>query len=555
MPTVVSTHYDAVIIGAGFAGVRAVHEIRQRGLSVKLFEAAADVGGTWYFNRYPGARTDSDAWVYCYSFSKELLEEWDWPDVRPRWDHVRAYLRHVVERFDLRKHMQFNSRITAATYDEGANRWTVVTEQGDQCTCIYLISASGFQSIGQDLPYPGADRFKGQICVSMRWPNEPVDFSGKRVAVIGSGSTAVQILPLVAQTASHASMFQRTANYVLPARNHPLDPEERQGIKAKYDEIWRRVRQHVVGFPLIAAGRDFDSMSAERVTQVFDNAWEAGGHEFIFNTFDDLVGNLKSNTAASDYVRAKIRALVKDRKTAELLCPTHPITLKRPPVGTLYYETFNRSNVSLIDISSDPIHEITEGGIATRDATYDFDIIIYAIGFDAGTGALARVDVRGKDGATLKDKWADGPQTHLGTMVDGFPNMFMILGPHTAGGNMPPILENTVSWIGKVMDKLQAIGKNYIEPKAESVTAWGKHIQALFDATLFPRYIAGIRSFYTGSNIPGKAQAPQLYLGGFKRYADEQQEALDNGLRDFILERRPESVPTQGSSMRSLKSE
>jgi cation diffusion facilitator CzcD-associated flavoprotein CzcO len=525
-------HYDAVIIGAGFGGLRALYELREMGLSVKVIEAASDIGGTWYWNRYPGARTDSEAWVYCYSFSKEVLEEYNWPERMPNWEHVLDYLDFVAKKFDLRKHVQFDTRVKSAAYDEAANLWRVISQAGEEFTCTWFVAASGWLSVPIQPPYPGRERFKGETYMSMRWPHEPVDFAGKRVGIIGSGSTAVQMLPIIAQTAAEVTMFQRTPNYVMPGRNYPLDDATRSGIKANYDAIWAQVRNHVFAFPMDYTGRDFDAMTPEQVHAAFDAAWEDGGFRYIFRAFDDLLVNPRSNAAAAEFFRNKIRAIVKDPETAELLCPDYPIALKRPPLGNFYYEAFNRPNVKLVDVRTNPVQEVTETGVRTGTTDYDFDVIIFALGFDAMTGSLTNMDVRGVGGQSINEKWQAGPRTNFGLMIDGFPNMFMIVGPHAPFANVPPLVEAGSQWMGRAIAHARAAGSDHIETTPESVQAWGEKIQMLLDATLLGAATEQ-HSWFMGANVPGKVQAPLFYFGGATAYFDELAHSAESGFPGF----------------------
>jgi cation diffusion facilitator CzcD-associated flavoprotein CzcO len=531
-----ATDVDAIIIGAGFAGLRALYELRRLGLTVKLFEAGSDVGGTWYWNRYPGARTDSEAWAYCYSFSEELQDEWVWPERMPTWDQVLAYLRHVADRFDMRKDIQFDTRIRSAAYDESMNSWLIVSEKGHPLRSRYLVTATGLLTVPLDPPFKGLETFAGEKYLSSRWPNGRVDLKGKRVAMIGSGSTAVQILPVIAHTAAHVTMFQRTPNYVLPGRNHPLDEDQREGIRAHRHEIWNVVRNQVFAFPIEPANRTYESVPPERRRAIFEAGWEDGGFRFVFGTFDDLLVNETSNAAAAEFIRDKIRAIVKDPKTASLLCPTYPFGLKRPPLGNFYYESFNRPNVSLVDVSKNPILEITPTGLRTRTEEYEFDVLVFALGFDAMTGALTHMDIRGRNGQTIRDKWSAGPRTHLGITVDGFPNFFMISGPHTPFANVPPIIDGTVSWIGRAIRSLREGGYESIEATPEAVQAWGRHIQDLLDATLLGKGTE-VNSWFLGANVPGKAHAVLFYFGGAAAYFQELEDSVNRQFAGFTRAR------------------
>jgi cation diffusion facilitator CzcD-associated flavoprotein CzcO len=529
-------HYDAVIIGAGFGGLRALYELRDMGLSVKVIDAASDIGGTWHWNRYPGARTDSEAWVYCYAFSKELLDEYDWPERMPNWEHVLDYLNFVAKKFDLRKHIQFDTRVERAAYDEEANLWKVTSKAGETFTCTWFVAATGWLSVPIEPPYPGRERFKGETYMSMRWPHRPVDFAGKRVAIIGSGASGVQMLPVIAQTAAEVTMFQRTPNYVMPGRNHPLDDATRSGIKANYEAIWHQVRKHVFAFPMDYTGRDFDSMTPELIHAAFDAAWEDGGFRYIFRAFDDLLVNPRSNAAAAEFFRRKVRAIVKDPEVAELLCPDYPIALKRPPLGNFYYESFNRPNVKLVDVRTKPVQEITETGLRTGTTDYEFDVIIFAMGFDAMTGSLTHMDVRGIGGQSIIEKWKGGPRTNFGLTMDGFPNMFMIVGPQTPFANVPPLVEAGSQWMGKAIAHARASGSDYFAATQDSVQDWVDKIQMLLDATLLGG-AAEQKAWFMGANVPGKVHAPLFYFGGAAAYFDELQHSADNGFPGFVTQR------------------
>lgn len=532
-----TAQFDALIIGAGFGGIRAMHEIKQLGLSCKTFEAGSEVGGTWYWNCYPGARTDTEAWAYCYSFSKAIMAEWDWKDRMPSGSEVVEYLKFVVDRLNMRKDIDFNTRVQSAVYDEQANKWTVTTTGGMVYQSTYLISAAGLLSVTYDPPFPGLSTFKGQSYMTGRWPKDPVDFTGKRVAIIGSGSTAVQVLPIVAQSAKHVSMFQRTPNFVLPNRNFPLENEHRKAIKDNYEKVWEQIHNHFFAFPMKAANRLFDNYSPAEQQRIFEAGWEEGGFRFVFETFDDIITNTRANEAAAEFVRNKIRTIVKDPKTAELLCPHYPFAVKRPALGNLYFESFNRDNVSLVDVSKTPIEAITPNGILVGDVEHEADIIIFAMGFDAVTGALANLDVRGKGGLSVKEKWSEGPRTHLGITMDGFPNMFMVSGPQTPFSNIPPVIEAEVTWIGKAIQKSRDTGHRPVEATPEGEERWKKRTQELLDATLLG-HGEEVGTWFLGANIPGKKRAPLMYFGGVPAYFKDLQDCIDHDFAGTTLASR-----------------
>ncbi|WP_068071928.1 flavin-containing monooxygenase [Novosphingobium lentum] len=537
-----AAEFDAIIIGAGFGGLRALHETRRLGLSTALFDAGSDVGGTWYWNRYPGARTDSEAWAYCYSFSKELQDEWDWPERMPTWDQVQAYLAHVANKFDMRKDIRFGTTVESCIYDEAANRWDISTSDGQVYRCKYFISAVGWFAIACQPPFGGLERFKGEWYMSSKWPKQQVDFAGKRVGIVGSGSTAVQILPVVAKAAAHVTMFQRTPNYVLPGRNHPLDDVDRQSIKDNYDAIWQQVRRQVFAFPMETSALTFDDVDDAQRQQIFEAGWEAGGFRFLFETFADILTDKRTNAAAAEFVRAKIRSLVKDPATAELMCPKYPIALKRPPLGNFFYESFNRPNVRLVDVSEHPLLEATEKGLRTAVEEHELDIIIFAIGFDAVTGPLTHMDVRGRGGELIRDKWDAGPRTHLGIAVDGFPNMFIITGPQSPFSNVPPVVDAAVDWIGRIITKARAEGAEAIEVRPDAVDGWVQLMQELLDSTLLGA-ATELKSWFMGANIPGKAHAPLHYFGGAAGYFDELKASRDADFGEFVFEHARSTAP------------
>jgi len=528
----VVAHYDSVIIGAGFAGIRASYEMGKLGKTCKVYEQGSDVGGTWYWNRYPGARTDTEAWGYCFFFSKELNDEWDWSERMPTWEQVQQYMVFAVDRLNLREKMEFNTTVTSAHYNEKENLWYITTDQGETVTCHYFISGMGWFEVPCKPDFKGIDSFKGEWYLPSRWPKEPVDFKGKRVGIIGSGSTAVQIMVAVSQLADHVSIFQRTPNYVMPGRNYPVDSYENERKKQDFDQIIEQTRKQVYAFPMDDATVAFDDVDEQERERIFEAGWEAGGFRFIFETFSDITTNLVANEAACEFVRKKIRSIVKDQKTAGLLCPHYPIALKRPPVCNFYYESFNRPNVELVDVSSSPIKEIVENGVVVGDQLHEFDILIFAMGYDAVTGPLMNFDVRGVDGQTIAQRWEAGPQTHLGITIDGFPNMFILTGPQTPFSNVPPVTESAVSWISKLITHMEEKGLNKVEPKPEAVSNWGLLMSELLEPTLM-RHGASQRSWFMGANIPGKPQVPLFYFGGAGNYFKEIDQEADSSFPSY----------------------
>lgn len=520
--------FDTIIIGAGFGGLRMLHELLQSGKTVKVLEAGTDVGGTWYWNRYPGCRTDSESWGYCYEFSDELVDDWTWSERLPSQDEVLRYLQHVAERFDLRQHIAFSSRVASAVFDESTGTWTVKTEAGDEFRSRYVVSSTGVLSVPKKPDFPGLENFKGEHYFAPQWPKDEVSFEGKRVAIIGCAATAIQILPIVAHAADHVYYFQRTPNYVLPGRNYNIHPAEAQQFKKNRGDVFDTRRRHPFGLPMKMSGRTYDSVTDEERERIFEAGWENGGFHYCFETFDDIMTDQRSNDAAADFVRRKIRSIVKDPETAAKLTPDYTFFAKRPPSGHFYYETFNRPNVTLVDVKNDPIREVTETGVATGSAHYEVDMIIFAIGFDAGTGPLMAIDVRGRDGATISEKWAHGPVTYMGLMLEKFPNFFMIMGPQSPFGNIPTIIESEVDWIKKVIDKNDEVGGT-VEPTHDAEIAWNEKLEQCYQATLLPAGVA-LKTWFLGANVAGKPVSVLFFFGGVNAFIEIIHHVADNGM-------------------------
>ncbi|KAK6077399.1 hypothetical protein SCUP515_04927 [Seiridium cupressi] len=507
--------YDAIIIGAGFGGIRTLWEFRQLGLKVRCFEAGSDVGGAWYWNRYPGARTDSEAWVYAMNFTPDLSDQWNYHERYPSQQEVQKYLSNVVDHFDMRKDIEFETRVDSAHYDDTEGLWTVTTANRLSVTCRYFIPATGPLSVAKDPPFPGLKSFKGEWYQSSNWPKKQVDFANKRIAVVGTGATGVQIIPKLAPVAKTLTVFQRTPNYVLPGRNYVIDEYQAAKIKETYDATWKHAKTHPYGLAMTSRGNKIeDEVDREEVRHVLDSGWETGGFHFQFETFDDIFTNQMSNDLASDYLREKIRAVVQDPSTAEILSPRYPFLSKRPPCGHFYYETYNQANVKLVDISQDSI-ELYEEGIRTGSGIeYEFDIIIFALGFDAATGALNEMDVRGSQNKSLRETWEKKLETFAGILVPGFPNMFMICGPHVPFGNMPVVLDIEVGWIGKTIRHMEEKEFSTIHVSEKAVSAWSSHLVAEFQATLLRESAKETGAWFVGANIPGKAREVLFYFGG-----------------------------------------
>jgi cyclohexanone monooxygenase len=535
MATQTEPQVDAVVVGAGFAGLRTIHELRGLGLSMQVFEAGTDVGGTWYWNRYPGARTDTESWAYCFSFDKELCQQWDWPERFPGQSEVLDYLRHVADRHDMRKEIRFSTRVTGAEWDEATSLWTVTTDQGDSVTARWLITGLGWLGIAYKPAFAGLDDFLGEWYQTSLWPHEPVDLAGKRVAVIGTGATGIQVIQTIAPIVEHLTVLQRTPNFVMPGRNHALGDEQRTAIKRDYDAIWEKTFNHVFAFPMDPANRLGSELSDAELEEVFQAGWESGGFRYIFETVDDMLVDQRVNDAASEFVRRKIRALVKDPRTAADLCPTtHPIGGKRPPLGNFYYETFNRDNVSLVNVREDPIIEITPTGVRTESGVHEVDVIVFATGFDAITGPLEKMNVRGAAGTTLAQEWADGPKMHLGVSAHGFPNLFTILGPQGPFASHPPVIETQVEFIGKVIGTAIADGAQRVEATAEACQAFSDTCDLILGMTLIPQGLDD-RPWFLGANVPGKKPSTLAFLGGMAAYKAEVAKDVENGFPGYDL--------------------
>ena len=495
--------YDAVVIGAGFAGMYMLHRMRGLGLSTRVYEAGAGVGGTWFWNRYPGARCDVESMEYSYGFSDELQQEWKWTERYATQPEILEYANHVADRFDLRTDIQFETRVTRAHFDETTCRWMIDTDHGDTISAQFLITAMGCLSEMNKPDIPGIDSFAGETYYTGRWPHGGVDFTGRRVGMIGTGSSAIQSIPLIAEQADHLTVFQRTANYSIPAHNGPLDAQLEAEIKADYDNFRAANRAMVVAFGSRVPTNDTSAVATdpEERERVFEDRWSRGGLMFL-GAFNDLVLDFDANELAAEFVRRKIRQIVHDPDVAELLTPKSLIGCKRLCVDSGYYETFNRDDVTLVDISTTPISEITPTSLRVGDEEYTVDDLVLATGFDAMTGALLAVDIRGRGGATLADAWRDGPCTYLGLGVAEFPNLFTISGPGSPSAltNMFVSIEQHVDFIADCIDYLRANEYRTIEPTVDAQDAWVEHVRTIADFTVYPH----CNSWYLGANVPGK---------------------------------------------------
>jgi cation diffusion facilitator CzcD-associated flavoprotein CzcO len=533
-------HVDAVVVGAGFAGLYAHHRLRRLGLSIQGYEAAADVGGTWWWNRYPGARCDVESMDYSYSFSDELEQEWTWSERYASQPEILRYVNHVADRFDLRRDIQFETRVTAATWDEDGQRWNIVTDRGDRVSTQFLIMATGCLSEAKQPEIDGIDTFGGEIFHTGQWPHEGVDFSGLRVGVIGTGSSGIQSIPVIAREAAHVNVFQRTPNFTMPAKNAPLDPEAIRARKARAREHRQAMRESRAGVVVpmpehSALGVDDEARAAQ-----FEKAWNSGTLYGMVAAFNDLLVDRDANDTAAEYVRARIREVVEDPEVAERLSPrNHPFGTKRPCLDTEYYATYNRDNVTLVDVRSTPIVAITPTGIRTETDEFAVDAIVFATGFDAMTGPLLRPDITGVGGMTLRDKWAAGPRTYLGIATAGFPNFFTITGPGSPSVlvNMLVAIEQHVDWVGDCIAYLRARHLASIDATVVAEDTWVDHVNTVANLTLFPT----ANSWYMGANVPGKPRVFMPYIGGLPRYTETCDAVAADHYRGFTFS--PASAP------------
>ncbi len=521
-------HYDAVIIGAGVSGMYALHHLREMGLSVRVYDGASDVGGTWWYNRYPGARVDGPGSpFYCYTFSEELMQEWDWEETQSEQSAVLAYLEHVADRFDLRRDIQFETWVQDARYDEAAQRWVIETNTGVRASAQYLICAVGALSTANIPDIPGIRGFAGETYHTGRWPHEPVTFEGKRVAVIGTGSSGIQSIPEIAKDAAHVTVLQRTPQFAFPAGNRPISSEDMENARANWDDFLAKMYASNGGFP---ADPNPDRSALEDTPQqrqaLYEELWQRGGFGFFLKLYNDIAISEEANATLADFVRGKIRAIVRDPETADKLMPDHFVITKRPILEDGYFECFNRDNVSLVDLREDPIERFTRDSVITRSGEHPIDVLVLATGYDAISGSMLRLNPKGRGGKSLKERWQDRFHNYLGLTVAGFPNLFMIHGPGSPGVfyNMPLGAERQLDWIGNLMRHLDETKNGAVEPTTDSETAWGDEVSAIADATLFPR----TDSWWTGANIEGKPRYFSAYLAGSIYYARLDEVATKN---------------------------
>ena len=531
-PSAAPPDYDAVVVGAGFSGLYMLHRLREIGLSVRVLERGGGVGGTWYWNRYPGARCDGDSVEYSYQFSDALQDEWRWTERNASQPEILRYLEHVADRFDLRRDISFETTVTEARFDEAAGCWRIATDDGMRLSATYCIMATGCLSAVNRPAFEGLERFEGAWYHTGAWPHEPVSFAGQHVGIIGTGSSAIQSIPLIAAEAKHLTVFQRQPNYTIPARNGPLDEAEYAAFRADYGEHRRRAKTTPTGSMWAVNPATCAEMTPEERRREMEARWQKGGLSY-YGVFADLLVDAEANNIATEFIRSKIRAEVNDPELAALLSPNSYMGCKRICLDTDYYATFNRPNVTLVDISDAPIEEITRTGLCTGGREYVLDTIVFAIGFDAMTGPLLRIDIRGRDGRTLRSKWADGPRTYLGLAVEGFPNLFTVTGPTSPSvlTSMVPTIEQHVEWISDCIANARACGRPRIEATREAEDRWMDHHEEVAAETLFP----SCNSWYVGANVPGKPRTVTPYTGGMPTYMEKCEAVVANGYEGFAL--------------------
>jgi len=532
--TVTQPDVNVLIVGAGFSGLYLLHRFQKAGFSARCFERGDGVGGTWYWNRYPGARCDVESMQYSYGFNEDLQQEWKWPEKFSAQADILSYANHVADTFDLRRYITFETEVCAAHYNKSAQIWRIETDTGETITAKHFIMAGGCISTAQVPQFEGLTDYKGETYHTGNWPRQPVSFAGKRVAVIGTGSSAIQAIPEIAEEARHLTVFQRQANFSIPARNQPMTPEYAETWKSDYAKKRREMRYMPNGVLREVNDKSALDVSEAERQATYETRWEAGTGAFL-GSFNDILTNKSSNDTMAEFVRAKIRATVKDPVTAEILCPTtHPIGTKRICIDNGYYQTFNRDNVDLVDISEMPIGRMMETGFPVGDQTFEFDAIVFATGFDAMTGTLFNVDIRGRDGLALKQKWEAGPRTYLGLMSASFPNLFMITGPGSPSvkGNMINSIEQHVDLVVDTIIHMRSRGLQSIEPELEAENEWVDHVQVVAHKTLFPQ----ANSWYMGANIPGKPRLFMPYIAGVGAYRQTCEEIVAAGYKGFQFE-------------------
>ncbi len=531
--------YDVIAIGAGFAGLSLIHYIREAGLTIRVFDRADDIGGTWTWNRYPGAMTDSESYYYCLTFSKELLQEWSWSARYPDWKETLSYFHFVAERCDMMPHIQLNTEITGADYQADSGLWLVTTAGGERFTCKYFVSAMGMISEPVIPKIQGMNSFQGPIFHSSRWP-EDLEWQGKRIGIIGAGATTVQMVPVMAKEAASVTVFQRTPNFILPAMQREMTPEWEKEIKDNYDDIVAKCRNHIFGMAFDSpVGRNASETDPEEVQRIFEEHWN-GSFRWVFETFDDLLGDAESNRLASQFIIDKMKERIDDPELAELLTPTtddYPLFAKRPPLDHGYLEAFNRDNVHLVDIKDrEPIEAITETGVRTSANDYEFDIIVIATGFRAYTGALEAFPIRGKSGQSLREKWQTTSKSIMGVCVADFPNLFTITGPQAPFANLPTSIEQNAMYVTDCIKKMESEGYDIFEPKQEAEDEWSAHVTEVHQQTLM-NVGDSVHSWMMGANIDNHSPRVLIYFGGANVYYDRLRESVNDGFPELSFDR------------------
>ena len=530
--------YDVIAVGAGFAGLGLIHHMREAGLSIQVFDKASDIGGTWAWNHYPGAASDSECYYYCLTFSKEILQEWKWSVRYPGWEENQRYMHFVADKCDMWPHIQLNTEIVSADFQEGRGLWLVKTGAGEEYTCKYFVSAMGMISEPVIPKFKGMENFKGACFHSARWP-EGLDYEGKRIGIIGAGSTTVQMLPVTAKTAKSVTVFQRTANFVMPAVQKPMTPEWDKEIKENYDDIIAKCRNHVFGMAFDSpVGRTIADTPPEEVQKILEEHWPRGSFRFVFETFDDLLGDPESNKVAGDFVIKKMKERVNDPEIAEMLTPKgYPFFAKRPPLDHNYFEAYNRENVKLVDINDrEPIVEFTETGIHTTENEYEFDIVVLATGFQAYTGAQEALPIRGRNGLLLRDKWDAVSSSILGVFVAEFPNLFMITGPQAPFANLPTSIEQNIKYIVDCVKKMESEGYDLCEPQQKAEDDWVQHVAEVHEQTLMAQGDK-VHSWMMGANLEDRAPRVLIYFGGANVYYDLMRASVDSGFPEVQFEK------------------
>ena len=534
---------DVVVVGAGFSGLYLLYRLRKAGFSTRVFERGGDVGGTWYWNRYPGARCDVESLQYSYSFDEQLQQDWHWPEKFSAQPDILAYANHVADRFNLKKDIEFNIEVKASWFDENLKTWKITTNTGEELNAQYFIMATGCISTTQMPNIKGLSDYVGNTFHTGNWPHEEVDFSGQSIAVIGTGSSGIQSIPVLAKQAKKLTVFQRTPNYSIPSQNEPMTKKYERSWKDVYSERRKEMRYSAHGSLKDLNDVPALSVDEDQRQELYTKRWAIGGTGFL-GSFNDLLTNADANYTAAEYVRQQIKRVVKDKETAEILCPrSYPIGTKRICIDTGYFETYNRENVKLVDISKQPIQRLVTDGIIVDDQLYAFDSIIFATGFDAMTGSIFNVDIKGRDGLALKEKWNAGPKTYLGLMSASFPNLFMITGPGSPSvkSNMIMSIEQHVDLVIETLLSMRRKGLSVVEPELEAENKWVDHVQEVANKTLFPQ----ANSWYMGANIPGKPRLFMPYIGGVGAYREICEEIVANNYRGFKFEKSKQAIAAE----------